>query len=77
MSTSVVGTGRQPAATHTHSPRYVVGTVPSTFNNGDDAGDLEAADRSRIPTGLSWAPRDPTSARGEPNAGGLAATGAP
>ncbi|KAI5821782.1 hypothetical protein K523DRAFT_422369 [Schizophyllum commune Tattone D] len=59
MSTSVVGPGRQPAATHAHSPH------------------LEAVDRSRIPTGLSWAPRDPTIARDEPNAGGLAATGAP
>ena len=57
MSTSVVGAGRQPAATHAHSPRYVAGTVP--FNNGDDAGDLEAVDRSRIPTGLSRIPRDP------------------
>ena len=54
MSTSVVGPGRQPAATHAHSPRYVVGAVP--LNNGDDAGYLEAVDRFREPTGPSSAP---------------------
>ncbi|KAI5891774.1 uncharacterized protein SCHCODRAFT_02736037 [Schizophyllum commune H4-8] len=74
MSTSVVGTGRQPAATHTHSPR----TWParSRANNEDDAGNLEAVDRNRIPTSPSLAPRDPTIARDEPNAGGLAVYGA-